>query len=186
MAEVRITTLIKNVIAGLPGADQDLMQVVYDELHEIAARMMRRERKNHSLQPTELINELWIKLAQDSFPSVSDRTHFMRLAAGMMRRVLVDHARAKGAARRGGEMQLVSLDPEHGATPVSPSILELEEQLECLSQIDPRQALILELRYFGGLEISDIASLQGLSEATVYRELNQARTWLHGRLKSHH
>lgn len=152
---------------------------LYQELHRLAARKMRFERANHTLQPSALVNEAYLKLAEEPGSTWQDRAHFLAAAAHVMRHILVDHARARGAGKRGGVQNQVTLDENVLQVPgQSIDILALHEALERLTEIDPRQGRIVELHFFGGLSFEEIAAVLEVSERTVKRDWAMARIWL--------
>jgi RNA polymerase sigma-70 factor (ECF subfamily) len=152
---------------------------LYKELHKLAAHKMRDERANHTLQPTALVNEAYLRLADASGSLWRDRGHFLATAAHVMRHILVDHARSRGAGKRGGGVVQVTLDENlFPSASHSIDILALHEALERLSQLDARQGSIVELHFFGGLSFEEIASVLGMSERTVKRDWALARIWL--------
>ena len=157
----------------------ELVPAVYAELHAIAERALRRERPDHTLQPTALVNEAYIRLsAQHSVPWGS-RSQFLGLAAGMMRRILVNHAEARNAAKRGGLATRVTLDNAISWTGTRDvDLVELDHALEKLSELDPRQARVVELRFFASLTIDETADVLQLSPMTVKREWTVAKAWL--------
>lgn len=176
---VEVSTLVTGARAGDRAALHRLIELVYPELRRIAANRMRRERWNHTLQPTALINELYIKLSNNPELSWKDRTHFIAIAAGVMRTILIDHARGRDALKRGGGVLSLELDEALAYAPEKASVLlELEEALKRLESVDPAKARIVELRFFGGLQIDEIAEVVGLSERTVKRYWNAARARL--------
>lgn len=164
--------------AGDRDALDTLLPLVYDELRRMAARSMRGERRPHTLQATALVHEAFVRLVGMDV-SWQDRAHFLSVAARAMRRILVDHARAKGSAKRGAGV--VPWPLEEGlevADEPQPAILALHEALERLASFDPRMGQIVELHYFGGLTHEESAAVLGVSGSTVERELRQARAWL--------
>lgn len=175
-----VTQLLLDWNAGDQRALAELMPLVYAELRQIAARQLRRERHDHTLQPTALVHEAWLRLAQTNRLTWQNRAHFLGVAAELMRRVLVDHARRRSASIRGGGETRLALDE---ALNVAPSrevnLLALDDALTSLAALDPRQSKIVELKYFGGLEIEEIAEVVGISPATVKRDWQWARAWLH-------
>lgn len=175
-----VTQLLLDWNAGDQRALAELMPLVYAELRQIAARQLRRERHDHTLQPTALVHEAWLRLAQTNRLTWQNRAHFLGVAAELMRRVLVDHARRRSARIRGGGETRLALDE---ALNVAPSrevnLLALDDALTSLAALDPRQSKIVELKYFGGLEIEEIAEVVGISPATVKRDWQWARAWLH-------
>lgn len=176
-----ITQLLIAWEGGDNAAAERLMPVIYDELHRQAARAMRRENDQHTLQATALVHEAWLRLADQQRVTWKNRAHFFGIAAQMMRRVLVDHARGRLAEKRGGGVQQVTLSDVHGdagGQNDDVDVLALHEALERLATLDPDQARIVELRYFGGLNIEETAAATGVSPATVKREWAVARAWL--------
>jgi RNA polymerase sigma factor (TIGR02999 family) len=152
---------------------------LYSELHRMAARLFDAERAGHTLQPTALINELYLRLDASHPPEWRSRTHFFAVAASTLRRILIDAARAHGAQRRGGGQQQVSLDlAEAGAACSYDNLLIVDEALNQLEKADERAARVTELRFFAGLEESEIAEELGVSEITVKRDWRFARAWL--------
>jgi RNA polymerase sigma factor (TIGR02999 family) len=163
------------------GPQFDLMPLVYDELRRIAAGYVRRERPGQTLQATALVNEASVRLAAERPREFANRTHFLAIAALSMRQILVQRARARGAAKRGGAPQRVTLDDRNLAAadgPASIDILALDQALTRLAALDPEQARIIELRYFGGLTLEETAEAAGVSLATVKRQFAMARAWL--------
>ena len=157
-----------------------LMPLVYDELRRIAARYVSRERPGQTLQATALVNEAYVRLAAERPREFQNRTHFLAIAALSMRQILVQRARARSAAKRGGAPQRVTLDDASAGstTPDSIDVVALDEALTRLAQLDPQQARIVELRYFGGLTVEETAEVEGISPATVKRQWAMARAWL--------
>lgn len=163
-------------------AETALFELAYNELRRLASAYLRKERSEHTLQTSSLVNEAYLRLAGDRKAPFQDRQHYLRVASLAMRHVLVDHARRRGALKReGGER--VDLDQ---AAPVDSGkleeILTIDTALEKLSGIDPRQAEIVELRFFGGLSVAETAEALEISEKTVKRDWAVARAWLHGEL----
>jgi RNA polymerase sigma factor (TIGR02999 family) len=164
------------------------MPLVYDELRRIAARYVSRERPGQTLQATALVNEAFVRLAAERPREFANRTHFLAIAALSMRQILVQRARARHAAKRGGAPQRVTLDDQNLADvragagrpdgPASIDILALDQALSRLAVLDPEQARIIELRYFGGLTLEETAEAAGVSLATVKRQFAMARAWL--------
>lgn len=156
-----------------------LLPLVYDELRRIAAVRLSRERPDHTLQPTALVHEVYLKLAGQSNLGIRDRNHFLALASSVMRHVLVDHARTRGRDKRGGEYIRVLID-EIADSLVVPQeeLLQVHEALTALARLDPHQAKIVELKYFTGFDIAEIAEILGVSASTVKREWATAKLWL--------
>lgn len=168
---------------GNEDALERLMPMVYDELRRLAGHYMKSERKGHTLQATALVNEAYIRLV-DMKVSWQDRAHFFAVAARLMRRMLVDHARAHHRAKREGDAVKVTLGEalEVSSGPAS-NVLAVDEALTRLAEFDPRKSEILELRYFGGLNNEEVAEALNISRATVQRDLRLAKTWLIRELK---
>jgi RNA polymerase sigma factor (TIGR02999 family) len=180
-----ITGLLLSWASGDASADARLMPAIYGELHLQAARAMRRENDGHSLQATALVHEAYIRLVDQRRVEWRNRAHFFGIAAQAMRRILVDHARGRLAEKRGGGMRQITLgDAEQDAAQRDDAvdILDLHEALERLAELDPQQGRIVELRYFGGLNIDETAESLGISPATVKRDWAMARAWLHREL----
>lgn len=173
-----ITLLLREWCNGDEQATDRLVSLIYDELRRLARRELRRDRPGHTLQPTELVHEAYGRLV-DLELSWQDRLHFYRMAARTMRRVLVDHARARRAEKRGGGVVMVTLDEIAGrADPQASDVLDLADALERLAKVDERLSRGVELFYFGGLTYDEIAQALGTSCATVDRDLRFARAWL--------
>lgn len=181
-----VTRLLGDLRAGRAGAVDEVLPLVYDELRAIAARHMRRERPGHTLQPTALVHDAFLKLVDQTRVEWQDRAHFFAIASQAMRRILVDHARARAAAKRGAGAARVSTDDTvvlADQPPLSPEdLLALDAALSELAAFDAGQARIVELRYFGGLTIEEAAEAMNISPATLKREWSMARAWLHRRL----
>lgn len=164
-------------------ARDELVPVVYGELRRRAGAYLRRERPDHTLQPTALVHEAYLRLMGQNRVAWQNRAHFFAMAAQMMRRVLVDHARGHQAAKRPGAGLKVVLDDRVGATqPRECELIALDQALVELARIDPRQGQIVELRYFGGLSEQEVAAVLSISRATVTREWQTARAWLYRRM----
>ena len=170
---------------GDRSALDSLLPLVHGELRRIAGSLMRNEPYNQTLQPTALVSDVWLRLRAHREPW-SGRAHFFGAASILMRRILVEYARNRKAVRRGGDVMSVPLNGNEGAAKIDLDIdiVALDEALERLAIVDPRQARIVELRFFGGLENGEIAEILDLSLATVKREWTFARAWLHRRLRS--
>lgn len=178
----RATQLLLEWRGGRAEALELLMPMVYDELRRIARAHMARERLDHSLQPTEVVHEAFARLVNLEC-SLEDRTHFLSMASRLMRRVLVDHARARASQKRGADADHVEWDEAGlaGALPASQpqwGVMELDRALQTLEEIDERQCRMVEYHYFGGLSYDEIAEVVGVSPATVGRDLRHARVWL--------
>jgi len=179
-----ITQLLGEVRRGDEAAFNKLASIVYRELRRQARVCLGRERAAHSIQATELVHEAWIRLASQEDKNWENRAHFFALSARVMRNLLVDHARRRRAERRGGEIVRVELD--EGLTLAagdSDEVLRLNDSLDRLAQIDPRQSRIVELRFFGGLSVEEVSAVLDISERTVKRELSMARAWLYGEVR---
>jgi RNA polymerase sigma-70 factor (ECF subfamily) len=177
----KITNLLLAVSNGERDALDQLVSVVYDHLRRIAGAQLRRETPGHSLQPTALVHEVYLRLVDQRQVHWRDRAHFFSVAASLMRRILVDHARARLAGKRGGGFERVTLHGDEMATAESPpgiDVLALHESLSRMAAFNPRQERIVELRYFGGLTIEEAAEVIGISEATLVREWTIAKAWL--------
>src|ERR1700760_2141454 len=179
----QVTILLKAMKGGDESAAGKLLPLVYDELHRLAKSYMQRERLDHTLQPTALINEAYLRLARGNV-DWQGRQHFIGVAANVMRRLLVDHARAHNAEIRAGGLQRVELDEGLLVwSERSDEVLALHEALTMLEGVDPRQAKVVELRYFGGFSVEEIGDLMEISPRTVKRHWALARIWLHKRMK---
>ena len=174
-----ITQLLEKWSKGDEKALDQLMPLVYDELHRLAEGYLRRERREHTLQPTALVNELFLKFFDQNSMSWQNRAQFFGVAARIMRRILVDHARAHHSVKRGGDRLAVSLKDiaAFGAQPDA-DLLVLHDVLNQLEQLDPVQGRIVELRFFGGLTIRETAEVMDISHATVEREWRTAKAFL--------
>ena len=175
----RVTEALTELRRGSADAEQQLFDVVYSELHRLAAAQMRRQPSGHTLQPTALVNEAYLRLMGAPDPSWNDRAHFLTAAARSMRSILVDFARRRGAQKRGGGQRKVTLDEKvHAGTHATEEIVAVHEALKKLEQIDPQGGRVVELRFFGGLTVEETAKVLGVSEPTVYRAWEHARSWL--------
>jgi RNA polymerase sigma factor (TIGR02999 family) len=186
MSTLDVTTLLARWSSGDAGALEQLTPIVYDELRRIARRHLARERKDHTLQSTALVHEAYLRLIGGSGSEYQNRQHFFAVAAQVIRRVLVDHARAVNAAKRGGGAQKIVLEDQPEASAPAENVAEvlaLHEALERLAAFDQQQARIVELRYFAGLSIEETAEVIGVSPATVKRDWVMARAWLARELK---
>jgi RNA polymerase sigma factor (TIGR02999 family) len=179
VADPDVTELLREWSEGDGGALDRLVPVVYEHLHRTAHQRLRGEIPNHSLNTTALVHEAYLKLVDVRRARFRDRAHFLAIASQMMRRVLVDHARSRRALKRGGGAPPLELAEEiRVADATSEIVTELDEALQRLEAVDPRQSQILEQRYFGGLSLEETAEAVGVSLATVKRELRFARAWL--------
>ena len=184
-ASQQITAWLTNWREGDQKAPERLLAVVYPELRRIAARFLRNERNHHTLEPNALVNELCVRLLGSEPLAYQDRAHFFALSAKTMRRILIDHARARIAEKRGGERERVTLTAVEGWNPVADNrdILDLDQALTKLEKADARAARVVELRFFGGLQENEIAEALGVSLITVKRDWKVARSWLISRLQ---
>ena len=174
-----VTELLARWSEGDPVARDALIPLVYGELRRIARKNLAGQRGSHTLQATALVHEAYLRLVSRKPGHWQDRRHFFALAAQMMRQILVDHARARNAAKRGGGLT-VTLDQEPGVEPsINLDIIGLDTALKRLADLDPRQSQIVELRFFGGLSIEETARVVDISPATAKREWATARVWLH-------
>jgi RNA polymerase sigma factor (TIGR02999 family) len=174
---VRITELLLAVSEGGRAALDQLIPLVYGDLRRVAAAQMRREAGGQSLQATALVHEVYVRLVDQRHVQWRNRAHFFGVAASLMRRILVDHARARLAEKRGGGLERVTLGDEAGENP-RVDVLALHDSLQRMAAFSPRQQRIVELRYFGGLTIEEAAEVIGISEATLVREWTVAKAWL--------
>ena len=155
-----------------------LSELVHDELRRVAGGLMRRERADHTLQPTALVHEAYLRLVDETAVAWENRAHFFGVAARAMRQILIEHARRRGAAKRGGGWQRLTLDGLQIAAASDVEVLELEEALQQLEKMDERMARVVELRLFGGLKVDEVARVLGISRRTVYVDWRVARLWL--------
>lgn len=192
-SRVESTPLSQQITRWLGGwrqGDDDardrLFALVHPQLQQIAARFLHHERADHTLEPNALVNELCLRMLGAQPIAFTDRAHFFAVAAQTMRRILIDHARARVADKRGGVQQRISLSAVDGWNPVARSedLLALDEVLAKLEKADPRAARVVELRFFGGLSEEEVAEALGVSVITVKRDWRAARAWLVGRLSS--
>jgi RNA polymerase sigma factor (TIGR02999 family) len=166
-----------------PRADaSSLLPEVYAELRALAAARLRGEGAGHTLQPTALVHEVYLKLARQSRAQWKDTGHFFAVAAQALRRVLVDHARGRRAAKRGGMAQRLTISTELDAAPEEVDLLALDEVLDKLARLSPRQAQVVEMRFFGGMEVTEVARVLEVSESTIKGEWRMARAWLQQQL----
>ncbi|MBL8899406.1 MAG: sigma-70 family RNA polymerase sigma factor [Planctomycetes bacterium] len=174
-----VTQLLEGCARGEEQAFEQLLPVVYDELHRLASKQLRRERKDHTLQTTALVHEAWLKLVGQEQRAWANRHHFLAIAAMAMRRVLLKHAAKKQALKRGGDLargewdDALALYEERAG-----DLVALDESLQRLEALDAEAAKVVELRFFGGLAMPEVAAAVGLSERTVERRWRMARAWL--------
>ena len=183
-----VTELLLSWGQGDTAALDRLVPLLYDDLRRVARGHLRREGPGHTLQPTALVHEVFLRLVDVDRMTVKSRTHFFALSARLMRQILVDHARRRQAGKRGGGATVIGLNEAAGAAaPASSSsvdVLALDEALDALSSFDDRQCRVVELRFFAGLNIPEAADALGVSTATVEREWAMAKAWLHQRLST--
>lgn len=176
----RVTRILRSVEDGSESARADLLDALHAELVRLAASQMRRQRRDHTLQPTALVHEAYLRLFRNGAPSFRDRGHFMTAAARAMRSVLVDMARARAAAKRGGARLRITLRPDSdpATEDASADVLAVHEALGRLERLDATWASVVEMRFFAGLSVEETAASLGVSEPTVRRTWNRARAWL--------
>jgi RNA polymerase sigma factor (TIGR02999 family) len=174
-----ITRLLSDWNAGDSAAGREIVELVYNELRRLAAHYLRDERKDHTLQPTALVHELYLKLFANEPVDYKDKGHFLAVASRQLRRIIVDYARTQGAQKRWGNQARVSLESS-GARyeDFDVELVDLDQALDRLSQLDARAAQIVEMRYFGGLTEDEVAEMLNISRTTVKRDWEFARTWL--------
>ena len=178
----QVTLLLRQLQDGRQDAAEQLVPLVYEELRQRAAAFMRHERSDHTLQATELVHEAYRRLV-DNPGNINNRAHFFAIAARAMRRILVDHARARKAAKRGAGGHKLPVDDVTLVTPEqSIEVLALNQALDQLAEVDEQQSRIVELRYFGGLSEEETAQVLGISSKTVQRDWKVAKAWLYGQL----
>jgi RNA polymerase sigma factor (TIGR02999 family) len=186
-AHPRITELLLECRNGGPDAYERLLPLVYEQLRAVARSQLRRERDGHTLSPTALVHEAYLKLVDPSGLEVRDRAHFFAVAARAMRQVLIDHARRHQAPKRGGDLQRVDLDAvEIAAGERAEVLLALDEALGRLGALNPRLSQLVELRFFGGLTEEETAEVLGVTSRTVRRDWIKARGWLHEEIARGH
>jgi RNA polymerase sigma-70 factor (ECF subfamily) len=179
-----VTMLLSALTNGEDGAAAKLIPVVYDELRRLAGSYMRRERVDHTLQATALVNEAYLKLIEQRAVNWQSRAHFFGVAAQLMRRILIDYARGHTREKRGGEQKKVSLDEVFlFSEQQADELLAVDDSLNLLAKVDPRQARVVELRFFAGLSVEEAAEALGVSPKTVKRDWSVAKAWLYADLK---
>ena len=176
----QVTQLLLDWSRGDHAALNELMPLVYQELRKLAGGYLRSERPDHTLQPTALIHEAYLRMVGHDMPQWQSRAHFFGVAARLMRQILVDHARTRHAAKRGGEQQKISLDdaPQVFAQTDAAELVALDDALTKLSAFDERRSRILEMRSFGGMSVEETAAALGVSDTTVKREMRLAQAWI--------
>lgn len=176
---VDLTELLRGWRTGDPNALARVVELSYPELRRIARQCLRRERRGHTIQATALVHEAYLRLIDIRQMTWQDRAHFFAIAARLMRRILVDYARARRFAKRGGENARVDLMESLVVAPQSsPSVVRLDEALQALEKFDPRKAQVVEMRYFGGLTAEEIAAVLKISRQSVNRDWSLAKAWL--------
>lgn len=177
-----ITNLLNDIREGNKAAEERVFPILYDELHRQAAHFMRSERPDHTLQPTALVHEAYLRIFEGEPPEWQNRAHFMAVAAQAMRRILVDHARQRHAAKRGGPAVRVDLLDSLAVSDDGHEILALDEALSRLELWDARQSRVVELRFFAGLTDEESALVLGVSTRTVKRDWSTAKAWLYSEM----
>ncbi len=177
--------MLADLSSGNKAAADQLLPVIYDDLREMAERLMREERSGHTLQPTALVHEAYLRLVDQTRVEWRDRTHFFAVAATAIRRILVDHARSHLAAKRGGRRERISLEAAGDAEAPTENVdlPALDEAMARLADFDERKSRIVELRFFAGLSIEETGEVLGVSHATVERDWSLARAWLYRELR---
>ena len=183
-----LTDGVTKLLIELSNGDRDavdlLLPVIYDELRKLAANYLRRERPDHTLQPTALVHEAYLRLVDQTRVNWQNRAHFFGVAAQIMRRLLVDHARKHNAEKRAQDFQKLSLDENiDRAVERSAELIALDDALKALSALDEQKARMVELRYFGGLSIEETADVLGVTPTTIKRHWRLARAWLYGEMQ---
>ncbi len=182
-----VTELLKQLRSGHRNAEEKLIPLVYSELRRLAAHYLRGERADHTLQPTALVHEAYIRLTKLHDLDWQSRSHFFATAATVMRRILVDHARAQMANKREGIRDAISLEEEFVVSPSrSPQLIALDDALNRLATIDARKSRIVELRFFGGLSEEETGAVLGISARTVKRDWRVAKAWLYSEVSCDH
>ena len=180
-----ITQLLQNWREGKPGAVDELVPFIYDELHQLANNYLRQEKSGHTLQPTALVNEVYLRLCGGTVPAWESRKHFYGVAARLMRQVLVDHARKQNTGKRGDGAILLSLDEALCySSQKAADYTALDEALERLAVLDPRKARVIEMRFFIGLTVEETAAVLDISTVTVQRDLRFSTAWMLEQLRS--
>lgn len=176
---INVSGVLAEIAAGEDDATERLMPLVYDQMRQIAQRLLRHESPGHTLQPTALVNEAFLRLAGKNNIDWQGKTHFFAIGAKVMRRILVDHARGKRAQKRGGEQCRIPLSDELCVSNRNDEdVLAIEEALEKLEDLDARQAKVVELRFYGGLTVEEVAEALGVSKRTIESDWTMVRAWL--------
>jgi RNA polymerase sigma factor (TIGR02999 family) len=178
-----VTLLLRDWRAGDRAALDELIPKIYAELHRLAAKYLRGERVDHTLRPTDLVSEAYLRLADGEHPDWNDRVHFFAIAARTMRQILVDHARKRNAVKRGDGERPVTLDEGLVAVDRPEAMIALDEALSALETFDERKARVIDLHYFGGLTHQEVAEVLGVHANTVARDLRLAEAWIHRHLQ---
>lgn len=179
-----VTRLLIQLTDGNRAVLDQLLPLIYGELRSLAANYLRRERSGHTLQPTALVHEAYLRLIDQTQVRWQNRAHFFGVAAQMMRRILVDHARGHAAEKRGGEVQKITLDDNIDVSGErAAELVALDDALTELARIDEQKSRIVELRYFGGLSVEETAEVLGVSAPTVKRQWRMAKAWLFGEIQ---
>ena len=179
-----VTSLLVQWKSGDSAALQELIPIVYDELHRLARRQLRSERSDHTLQSTALVNEAYLRLVSQDSGQINSRTHFLGVAAHVMRQILVDHARTRRAAKRDGGSRVELHENDHPLQEANVDIIALDDALTELANFDPDLCRIVELRYLGGLSVDATAEAMGVSPASIKREWAAAKAWLSRKLRN--
>lgn len=183
MPELSLTELLRDFRNGDRSALDRLIPMVYTELRRLAANFLQRERPGHTLQPTALVHECYMRMMAQHPPDYQNQAHFYGIASQVMRQILVDHARSRNAAKRGGGSEKLPLDEVcYYSEERAAALIELDDALSALERIDDRRARIVEMRYFGGLTVQELGEALGLPVHLVNRELRMAQAWLHREL----
>jgi RNA polymerase sigma-70 factor, ECF subfamily len=183
MADESVTVLLQAWRDGDPAALDRAMPLVYQELHRLASNFMRGERAGHTFSTTDLVQEAYLRFSRGEQPELQDRVHFFAIAARHMRRILIDHARRRDADKRGGRDRPLTLDESVVATARPEELCALDDALDALEAFDLRKAQAVELRYFGGMSLAEIASALDVHENTVARDLRLGEAWLNRELR---
>jgi RNA polymerase sigma factor (TIGR02999 family) len=179
-----VTNLLFRLTDGDGAALDELLPLVYAELRRVASSYLRRERQGHTLQPTALVHEAYLRMIDQTQAQWQNRAHFFGVAAQMMRRILIDHARAQQADKRGGQFQKLSLDENIDVSGNrAEELIALDDALQRLAEIDPQKSRLVELRFFGGLSVEETAEVLGISAPTVKRHWRMAKAWLYGEVQ---
>jgi RNA polymerase sigma-70 factor, ECF subfamily len=183
-SQQEVTRLLIRLMDGERAVLDDLLPLVYAELRRLAAGYLRHERPGHTLQPTALVHEAYLRLVDQTQVQWQNRAHFFGVAAQMMRRILVDHARSQQAEKRGGDIQKLALDENIDVSGErAAELIALDEALARLAELDPQKSRIVELRFFGGLSVEETAEVLGVSAPTVKRQWRMAKAWLYGQVQ---